>query len=117
MSQLSEFIGSERERFANEDNNKFAMSFSQISRYSAFLDVVRKRYDASQKLFENTKAFQETLLSGERAFSSDQMALYEEGLRLTLGEDEESEAAGRSPRSQSIARSRQTRDTALSQSG
>ena len=56
MSKLSDFIGSERERFANVDNNKFAMSFSQISRYSAFLDIILKRYEeVSSKFFENTK--------------------------------------------------------------
>jgi hypothetical protein len=85
MSKLGEFIGLERERFADEDNNKFAMSFSQISRYSVFLDVVLKRYDdASQKLFQNTKAIQETLLPGKHAASSDQMVLHEEGVRRTI---------------------------------
>jgi hypothetical protein len=85
MSQLSEFIGSERERFANEDNNKFAMSFSQISRYYAFLDVILKRYeDASKQLFLNSKALQESLLSGQNPVSSGQMAPHEEGVRLTI---------------------------------
>jgi len=85
MSKLSEFIGSERERFAHEDNNKFATSFSQISRYSAFLDVILKRYeDASWQLFANTKAFQETVLPGEHPVSSDLMALHEESVRLTI---------------------------------
>jgi hypothetical protein len=75
----------ERERFADEDNNKFAMSFSQISRYSAFLDVILKRYeDASRQLFQNTKALQETLLPGQNPVSSSQMALHEEGVRLTI---------------------------------
>jgi hypothetical protein len=85
MTKLSEFIGLERERFADEDNNKFAMSFSQISRYSAFLDVILKRYeDASRQLFENTRAFQETFSPGQNPVSSSQMALHEEGVRLTI---------------------------------
>jgi hypothetical protein len=85
MTKLSEFIGSERERFANEDNNKFAISFSQISRYSAFLDVIFKRYeDASRLLFQKAKAFQETLLSGKHPLADDQMALHEESFRLTI---------------------------------
>ncbi len=85
MSQLSEFIGSERERFAEEDNNRFAMSFSQVSRYSLFLDVVLKRYDdASQQLFRSTKEIQATLLPGTHPVSTNQMTLHEEGVRLTI---------------------------------
>ena len=85
MTKLSEFIGSERGRFANEDNNRFAMSFSQISRYSAFLDVVLRRYeDASRQLFENSKAFQNSVLPGTDPLSPDTMTLHDEGVRLTI---------------------------------
>ena len=85
MSQLSEFIGSERERFTNVDNNKFAMSVSQISRYSAFLDVILKRYEEiSRQLFENTKATQAAVLPGTHPVTGQLMTLYEEGLRLNL---------------------------------
>src|ERR1700674_3456938 len=85
MSQLTEFIGSERERFANQDNNKFAMSFSQISRYAAFLDVVLKRYEeASRQLFANTKAMQSTMLPGSHPLTTVQKTLWAEGSRLTI---------------------------------
>src|SRR6266496_248045 len=85
MTALTDFISSERERFANEDNNKFAMSFSQISRCSAFLDVIIERYEeASQQFFQNTKSMQATRLPGTHPMTSEQIALHNEGVRLTL---------------------------------
>jgi len=42
MTLLSDFVSSERERFADEDNNKFALGFSQISRYHLFLSLILK---------------------------------------------------------------------------
>ncbi len=85
MSRLTDFILSERERFGGEDNNKFAMSFSQISRYSAFRDVVLTRYEeASRQFFENTKAMRAAIVPGTRPVSSAGMTLHEEGIRLTI---------------------------------
>jgi hypothetical protein len=61
----ADFISSERERFTEADNNKFAMSFAQVSRYYAFLQVILKRYEvASRQLFENTRATQAGLSAG-----------------------------------------------------
>jgi hypothetical protein len=85
MTKLSDFIGAERERFANEDNNKFAMSFSQIYRYSAFLDIILKRYEeVSSKFFENTKATQAAVLPGTHPMTGQLMTLHEEGIRLNI---------------------------------
>ena len=85
MAVLSDFISSERERFTEADNNKFAMCFAQISRYYAFLQVILKRYEAaSRQLFENTKAMQASLLAGTHSFTDEQMKLHEEGVRLML---------------------------------
>jgi hypothetical protein len=85
MSQLSDFIGSERQRFANEDNNRFAMSFSQITRYYEFIRIVFSRYEeASALFFSNTKAIQATISEGTHSLTATQLQLHEEGVQLTI---------------------------------
>jgi hypothetical protein len=82
---LSKFIGSERERFAGEDNNRFAFSFSQISRYYEFVEVIVDTYkSASQQFVANTRAHQESFLSGSHKVSDTQMLILKEGWRVNL---------------------------------
>jgi hypothetical protein len=84
MTLLSDFVSSERKRFANEDNNKFAIGFSQISRYHLFLSLILKRYEeASRAFFENTNAMQATLLPGTHRLTDAQVKLREDGVRLS----------------------------------
>ena len=53
---LSQFVGTERERYADEDNNRFAFSLSQASRYYRFLLIIAERHNAaSRELIEITK--------------------------------------------------------------
>ena len=83
MTLLSDFVSSERERFADEDNNKFALGFSQISRYHLFISLILKRYEeASRAFFENTNVMQATLLSGTHRLTDAQVKLHEDGVRL-----------------------------------
>jgi hypothetical protein len=85
MTLLSDFISSERERFADDDNNKFAIGFSHISRYQLFLSVILQRYEeASRSFFENTNAMQATLLPGTHKLIDAQVRLYEDGVRLNV---------------------------------
>ena len=63
--QLSAFIGSERERFANRHNNMFAFGFSQLIRYHEFLALVVERYKrASEDFVANTRELQSTIKRG-----------------------------------------------------
>ena len=83
MTKLSEFISTERERFDDEDNNRFAIGFSQISRYQLFLSLILERYEeVSQRFIENQKATQALLLPGTHKMTAEHMALHEAGVRL-----------------------------------
>jgi hypothetical protein len=83
MTKLSEFISTERERFDDEGNNRFAIGFSQISRYQLFLSLVLERYEeVSQRFIENQKASQALLLPGTHTMTVEHMALHETGVRL-----------------------------------
>jgi hypothetical protein len=85
MSILSDFVSSERLRYADDDNNRFAIGFSQISRYHAFLEEILKRYaEQSRAFFENAKAMQATLQPGHHELTDLQMKLHEESLHLNL---------------------------------
>jgi hypothetical protein len=85
MSKWSDFIGTERDRHADEDNNKFAMCFSQVSRYLEFVAVILKRYeDVSHQFLKNTKDMQASMSPGTHPMTGKQMALHEDGLRLNV---------------------------------
>jgi hypothetical protein len=82
---MSDFVSAERARYADDDDNRFAIGFSQISRNYGFLEVILKRYEEeSRGLFENTKATQATLLPGSHRLTDAQMRLHEEGVQLNL---------------------------------
>jgi hypothetical protein len=83
MTLIPNFIAEERERFENEDNNKFMVAFSQISRYSEFLSIILKRYEnVSEQFLQNTKALQALSLPGSHKMTEQQMSLYNEGAQL-----------------------------------
>lgn len=61
MKDLSDFIHSERKRFETRQNNIFSFTFSEISRYYDYLQIILDRYKTASKEFaENTKALQES---------------------------------------------------------
>lgn len=45
VQKFSEFIGCERGRYLDDDNNRVAFSLSQIARYLEFLQIIKSRYD------------------------------------------------------------------------
>jgi hypothetical protein len=57
MDNLSEFIWNERNRYEGNDNNRFAFSIGQVSRYLDFLELCRGRHDEATKAV--AKAFEE----------------------------------------------------------
>jgi hypothetical protein len=82
---LSRFVDSERTRFRSEDNNKFAFSLSQISRYQQFTTVVFGRYqNVSEEFIANVKAQQKSFLEGTHKATDDQMFLVNESARLSI---------------------------------
>src|SRR5713226_7399573 len=84
-SPLSTFISSERERFETEDNNKFAFSFSQISRYGKFTNVIFGRYrKVSEQFIANAKAKHQSFLPGTHKVSDTQSLLLEESAKLSI---------------------------------
>jgi hypothetical protein len=84
MNLLTDFILRERERFENEDNNKFAMSFAQISRYRSFLDIILARYeDAAKRFMANTNALRASFLPGTNPVTPAQQTLHEEGAQIS----------------------------------
>lgn len=84
MNVLVEFIGKERERFAIEDNNKFSISFSQISRYYDFVRIILDRHEkVSRDFVENTKAMRAIARPGSHPVTGEHMALLEAGRHLS----------------------------------
>jgi hypothetical protein len=81
---LSDFISSERDRFETKDNNTFAFAFSEVSRYFAYLEIIAERYRKWQEEYRaNTQAFQDSILPGHNALTSEQQQLYEDGVKLS----------------------------------
>ncbi len=84
-SPLSIFINSERERFGTEDNNKFAFSLSQISRYQKFTTVIFGRYKkVSEEFIANSRAKHKSFLEGTHKVNDAQMFLLDESARLSI---------------------------------
>ena len=82
MNPLSEFIQSERELYADNDNNLFAFSLLQAVRYYDFIVIVSNRHkEVSEKMVTNSKKLMESLSSiqGTGTMSDEQVRLYEEG--------------------------------------
>jgi hypothetical protein len=84
-SPLSRFIDSERGRFRSEDNNKFASSLSQISRYHRFTTIIFGRYKkVSEEFIANAKAQHKSFLEGTHKVNDAQMFLLDESARLSM---------------------------------
>src|SRR5690348_14214209 len=83
--ELTEFIQTERNRFENENNNKFAFTFSEITRYFDMIQIIQKRYKkSSQKFIDNTKALQASIQNKSGTFTPAQMQVLSQGRELSL---------------------------------
>jgi hypothetical protein len=84
MQTLIDFIGRERTRFAVDDSNIFAFSFSKVTRHWAFLEIIRQRHkDASAAFIANSEAFRATIKPGDYTMTQEQMKLQAEGWPLS----------------------------------
>src|SRR5258707_8540202 len=85
IQRLIDFIRKERERFAVDDGNIFAFSFSKVTRRWAFLEIIRQRHkDASAAFIANSEAFRATIKPvGSHALTQEQMKLQAEGWPLS----------------------------------
>lgn len=54
FDELYKFIGNERFRFENRDDNIFGTSIAQVIRYREFLDIISSRYYKLSKIFIQT---------------------------------------------------------------
>jgi len=85
MSTLSEFIWTERGQYGGKDNNRFAFSLEQVSRYYEFLYIICDRYEtASQDFLSNSRAkMEEARQRSGQPFTSEQQELYRRGVQVT----------------------------------
>jgi hypothetical protein len=84
MTILSDFIRTERELYANNDNNLFAFSLSQALRYYEFILIIANRHkEVSQKMVLNSMKLMESITAQNiEAMTDEQIHLYTEGPEL-----------------------------------
>lgn len=80
-NKLNEFITKHRNRFENRDNNRFAFSFSSITRYYQFLQIIFERYTrASSEFVQNTQELQKSFKKDKSGtVNQEQSKLFERG--------------------------------------
>ena len=84
LDTFSEFVRTQRDRFETEDNNRFAMAFSKLTRHYQFLLIILGRYkEASQNFVQNTKDLQASFKPGEHPATEEQVRLQDQGRNLT----------------------------------
>ncbi|KKT76695.1 MAG: hypothetical protein UW73_C0039G0009 [Microgenomates group bacterium GW2011_GWB1_44_8] len=77
LNQLNSFIINERFRFQTEDDNKFAITFSEMSLYLQYLYIILDEYSKySDEFVKNTKELQGTLRDGANAVTPEQNELF-----------------------------------------
>ncbi len=86
MKKLNDFIDSERKRFETRQNNIFSFTFSEISRYHNYLQIIHARYKTVSKEFtENSKALQESFKKGGSGTVNDeQNKMLQEGSEIGI---------------------------------
>ena len=84
MRELAEFITTQRDRFAVDDGNIFALSFAKVTRRWAFLHIIRVRYDeASNAFIENAEVFRASIRpGGPHQMTAEPMMLQSQGQHL-----------------------------------
>ena len=85
MDRLHTFIGREREHYGGDDNNRFAFSLGQASRYYRFLHIVYSRYaEASARFIENSeRVIEASQKQGRGPAGPELLKLHIEGRDLT----------------------------------
>ena len=84
LKTLTEFIITERDRFENRDNNRFAVSFSKLTRYYEFLRIILERYgEAGRRFLENTKEAQALTKPGHQEVTRELAQVMAESWPLT----------------------------------
>jgi hypothetical protein len=86
IKKLDEFISKHRNKFENRDNNRFAFSFSSITRYSQFLQIILERYtQASSRYVQNIQQIQRSLRDDKSGtVNQEQSKLLEDGRILYI---------------------------------
>jgi hypothetical protein len=83
LSKLYDFTWSERNRFSARDNNLFAFSLSQVTRYYQFLTILIERHkDTSKSYAEIHKKYQDSISPGANDFTREQVQMLEDSGKL-----------------------------------
>lgn len=86
MSILSDFAVAERELYLDSDNNLFAFSLGQATRYYDFIQIIAGRHqEVSQKMVSNHTKLTESLSTQESgSMTEEQMRIFEDGMHLGI---------------------------------
>src|SRR5579872_5276910 len=85
MNTLIEFITSERERYTNKDNNRFAFSLYAVARYWWFLNKIYQRYlDLSLLWHDNRRKFHTYHSTAKKQSANDDMTILPNGGKVNL---------------------------------
>lgn len=83
LEMLAQFIASERWRFSIRDNTLFGTSFSKLTRYYQFLQIIVSRYrEVSKGFVVNTDKLHATVQQGTHERTEEQLRLLNEGAHL-----------------------------------
>ena len=70
---ITNFITTERERFATRQNNMFAFAFSKISTHGRYLEIILGRYEEASAAFRtNTQQLFERRREGTHQVTDDE---------------------------------------------
>jgi len=85
VNPLSNFIDAERNKYAEEDNNRFAFSLAQAARYYRFVLIIEERHNKlSHELISKCKQWTAWLHNNPNAAPGDaQLAVHREALLLS----------------------------------
>ena len=84
LDTFIEFVRTQRDRFETDDNNRFGMAFSKLTRHYQFLLIILARYkEASENFVQNTKDLQASFKPGEHPVTQEQARLFDMGQILT----------------------------------
>jgi hypothetical protein len=87
MRNLIDFINSEKKRFEPKYNNLFSFTFSEITRYYKYLQVIQERHKIVSKEFVNNLKvmfMQDTFKQGSGIMNEEQRQISEERREITL---------------------------------
>lgn len=82
-SEISKFIGLERDRYAGIDDNRFAFSLAQPARYLGFIETIMGRYaESSYEFMTSIRSLQSSVSKGSRELTANDIKQLEANAKL-----------------------------------